>query len=179
MYENYNKQMYKNYLMHKGKKGMKWGYNDGERNGKRTAGEGESYLELLERVPADTEVQRKVNGKTYNLSGYKNGTLTYTNPDNKNDTVRVKQGKQRRTKQTTIETFGGLSTSSYNSSTTTISEGSMSRFAKKAKKWMNSFHDKTITTNMGTYVKKGKITKAIERGKKRVNKFLDKLKFKV
>lgn len=28
---------YKNELSHKGIKGMKWGYNDGERNGKRTA----------------------------------------------------------------------------------------------------------------------------------------------
>lgn len=27
------------YLSHAGKKGMKWGYNDGEPNGKRTAGE--------------------------------------------------------------------------------------------------------------------------------------------
>jgi len=27
------------YLQHDGKKGMKWGYNDGKRNGKRTAGD--------------------------------------------------------------------------------------------------------------------------------------------
>lgn len=30
-------------LAHKGKKGMKWGYNDGKRNGKRTAGEDNEY----------------------------------------------------------------------------------------------------------------------------------------
>lgn len=34
----YPKQFY-DHLSHAGKKGMKWGYNDGEPNGKRTAGE--------------------------------------------------------------------------------------------------------------------------------------------
>lgn len=35
-------------ICHKGTKGMKWGYTDGEPNGKRKAGEGEEYDGLFD-----------------------------------------------------------------------------------------------------------------------------------
>lgn len=38
---------YSDSLAHKGTKGMKWGYNDGERNGKRTAGEDDPALKIV------------------------------------------------------------------------------------------------------------------------------------
>lgn len=46
-----------NYLMHKGKKGMKWGFNDGKRNGKRTADDFDlmSDEEVLKTNVADNE----------------------------------------------------------------------------------------------------------------------------
>lgn len=49
--EEYNRELYEvNALAHKGKKGMKWGYNDGKENGKRKAGEDmtdEEFTEML------------------------------------------------------------------------------------------------------------------------------------
>lgn len=49
-----------NELLHSGKKGMKWGYNDGVPNGKRTAGEEENSLTVTD----DTEVMIR-DGKFY------------------------------------------------------------------------------------------------------------------
>lgn len=43
------------YLEHKGKKGMKWGYNDGKRNGKRTAAELKKLQEEREKLAKEND----------------------------------------------------------------------------------------------------------------------------
>lgn len=66
----------KNYLMHKGKKGMKWGFNDGKRNGKRTADDfknsydAEEYIKKLDSralskmSPSEFKEYKKILNKT-------------------------------------------------------------------------------------------------------------------
>lgn len=43
-----------NYLAHAGKKGMKWGYNDGKKNGKRTAGKDIPISDKIDKWYDDT-----------------------------------------------------------------------------------------------------------------------------
>lgn len=44
-------------ICHKGTKGMKWGYTDGEPNGKRKAGENDSWFDETARVKRYTHIR--------------------------------------------------------------------------------------------------------------------------
>lgn len=163
-------------LYHKGTKGMKWGYNDGRRNGKRTAGEGESYLDMLERA-GDTPTQYEYNGKTYKLTDYESyagggSRAQYTNGNHK-----IWVGDGSSWKDRSMTSIGG------DTKVTQIEKGKLTRYKEKVKKWINSLTDKkvTVTSNghKSSYVEKGSISKSIDKGKKRVNKILSKIKKKV
>lgn len=160
-------------LYHKGTKGMKWGYNEGKRNGKRTAGEGESYLDLLKRVPGDTPTQYTYNGKTYNISDYESyagggGRVQYTNGNHK---IWVKNGSNLSDRKVTA-TIG-------DTKITQIEKSKLKQYARKVDKWINSLTDKKTTINGKTYTEKGKISKSIDKGKKYINNLFKKIKKKV
>lgn len=149
---------------------MKWGYNDGRRNGKRTAGEGESYLDLLERA-GDTPSQYEFNGKTYKLSDYEEyagggGRAQYTYGNHK---IWVKSGSSWKDKKYSTRIDA-------NSSITHIEEGKLKRYKREVSQWFGSLRDHKITFDGKSHVEKGKISKAIDKGKKKVNKFLNKIK---
>lgn len=54
-----------NYLIHYGKKGMKWGYNDGSTNGKRTAGEEKNNSGTVSEDSKDQEEKNENTSETY------------------------------------------------------------------------------------------------------------------
>lgn len=71
-------------LYHRGKKGMKWGYNDGRRNGKRTAGDydnsaAEKFVEEYGETIGD-----------HTFRGYENGYAVYVNKNDPNDVRKFK-----------------------------------------------------------------------------------------
>lgn len=55
-----------NYLAHAGKKGMKWGYNDGKKNGKRTASQKIDYVASKLYKPFDEAGRDYYNEQGYN-----------------------------------------------------------------------------------------------------------------
>lgn len=74
---NYNIKYKDDHLAHAGKKGMKWGFNDGQKNGKRTA---DPEWKLYEEIDNDS--------KDYWLTAKKNPDGSYRVPD----TYTVKKG---------------------------------------------------------------------------------------
>lgn len=166
------------YLSHKGKKGAKWGYTNGKRNGKRTANgkeeSGESYLDLLKRVPPNTKTQYTYKGKTYMLSDYKEyaggeGRAIYKNG---NHTIAVVKGKGLKDKKYTTSGNGKVHTH--------VEEGKLKRakedFNKKAAKVDRNI--KKSTKKASNVAKKTvkSVAKQAEKGKKTVEKWLKKNK---
>jgi hypothetical protein len=85
-------------LYHRGKKGMKWGYNDGRRNGKRTAGDydnsaAEKFVE---------EYGTNFNGLSFR--GYENGYAVYVSDEDPNKVMRYKYSFDKETTSEKIET---------------------------------------------------------------------------
>lgn len=87
---------YSDSLEHKGTKGMKWGYNDGKRNGKRTAGEAiKDALGYDERLRAGNatsavrEANKDVNYHTKQLQETRSKVLSgeYFDRDNGSHTI--------------------------------------------------------------------------------------------
>lgn len=123
----YPKQFY-DHLSHAGKKGMKWGYNDGEPNGKRTAGEeDEEDLGLT-----------TIDGKLYARDS--KGRL-YRNYIGK-DGVEVKEYAKVKNSNRLI---GGKSTKSYSTSPgvkyTTYERGKIEQAVNKGRKIIDDFFD--------------------------------------
>ena len=58
-----NKNRYYVYLAHGGKKGMKWGYNDGKRNGKRVAGDEDERSAGVKNLKRDAQTTSKKSNK--------------------------------------------------------------------------------------------------------------------
>lgn len=67
---NYNIRYKDDHLAHAGKKGMKWGFNDGQKNGKRTA---DPEWKMYEEIDQDS--------RDYWLTAKKNPNGTYRVPD--------------------------------------------------------------------------------------------------
>lgn len=57
MVNSYRIRMKSDVIAHKGTKGMKWGYTDGEPNGKRKAGENDSWFDETTRVKRYTHIR--------------------------------------------------------------------------------------------------------------------------
>lgn len=137
-----------NYLSHKGKKGMKWGYTDGEPNGKRTAGEDDELI-----IDEDTRVSI-MDGKAY-----------FSQPDGSwkskdGDVYIEKKGKSLFSKKYKSTKGANLDTPR----TTTVMEiGKLEQWANKAEKASNKFAKKTVKS----------LEKHVERGKKWLESLFD------
>lgn len=121
-------------LYHRGKKGMKWGYNDGKRNGKRTAGDDE------DNEAAELFVEE--NGKNFNgysFRGYENGYAVYVNDNDPNDIRRYKYSLNKRDSKTVTET-------------------KVTNYTKDGEKFVEEHSD--VTYNVGT--RSRNINKAID-----------------
>lgn len=125
----YPKQFYDHYghLAHKGTKGMKWGYTDGTRNGKRTAGEDDE-----EDLPEMTIIDGKLYGKD------SKGRL-YRNYIGKNG-VKVKEYAKIKNSNKLI---GGKSTKSHSTNPgvkyTTYERGKLDQWASAGRKIIDDF----------------------------------------
>ena len=113
------------YLEHAGKKGSKWGYTHGKRNGKRTAGEGDE--DLPEVVYIDGKMySRDSKGKLYRTYVGKGG-------------VEVKEYAKVKNSNSL---FGKRSTTSSSAKpgvkTTTYERGQIDRLIDKGRKFINS-----------------------------------------
>ena len=160
-------------LYHKGTKGMKWGYNEGKRNGKRTAGEGPSFSDLMKIVPGDTPIDYDYKGKTYRISDYESyagggGRVQYSNGNHK---IWVKDGNTWTDRS--ITSIGG------DTKVTQIEKGKLTQYKEKVDKWLYSLTDKKVTINGKSHIEKGRISKSIDKGKKYVNNLFKKIKKKV
>lgn len=113
-----------NELLHSGKKGMKWGYNDGVPNGKRVAGEGEGSLTVTD----DTEIMIR-DGKFY-----------FSQPDGTYQTVSGDTYEERDVDDWLSSTFE--STTAANLSTrktkTVRNVGKIERAINKGINWLNN-----------------------------------------
>lgn len=113
-----------NELLHSGKKGMKWGYNDGVPNGKRVAGEEENSLTVTD----DTEVMIR-DGKFY-----------FSQPDGTWQTVSGDTYEERDVDDWLSSTFE--STTAANLSTrkkkTVKNVGKIERAINKGIDWLNN-----------------------------------------
>lgn len=125
----YPKQFYDHYdyLSHKGTKGMKWGYTDGTRNGKRTAGEDDE-----EDLPEMTTIDGKLYAKDSKGRLYRN----YVGKDG----VKVKEYAKVKNGNGLI---GGKSTKSSSTSPgvkyTTYERGKIDQWASKGRKIVDDF----------------------------------------
>ena len=113
-----------NELLHSGKKGMKWGYNDGVPNGKRVAGEGEGSLTVTD----DTKIMIR-DGKFY-----------FSQPDGTWQTVSGDTYEERNVDDWLSSTFE--STTAANLSTrktkTVRNVGKIERAINKGIDWLNN-----------------------------------------
>lgn len=114
------------YLAHAGKKGMKWGYSDGKKNGKRTAEEEtkDTVVDGKKYMIDDSKVWEKQSGGE---DGY--GTYTHKNSDGSYSTLkRNKSDEWFSSTETMIGAFGK----------TTIKDiGKFEQYTEKAKKWLS------------------------------------------
>lgn len=101
-------------ICHKGTKGMKWGYTDGEPNGKRKAGENDSWFDETTRVKRYTHI-RTSDGKKKVVE---------------NEEVIVKKGKISRA----VDSGKKKITSFFKSGKKSISKASKSAISKGKKK---------------------------------------------
>lgn len=91
-------------LYHRGKKGMKWGYNDGKRNGKRTAGDHEEDNEAAELFVEENGRNIVAEGGSYSFRGYENGYAVYVNDNDPNSIKRYKYSFNKNSSSEKIET---------------------------------------------------------------------------
>lgn len=153
-----------NYLMHKGKKGMKWGFNDGKKNGKRTADpEWKMYEEVNQdskdywltakknpngtyRVPETYTVKRGSDGKKYSKKTYRtvNSDKVYTKFDQAIDKKNAKARKQaayvikRAKRRTSAERMANKAVDAYEKVEKGINDTKKS-FSKKLRKLIKKY----------------------------------------
>lgn len=165
-YYGYNRDAYGEYIAHKGKKGSKWGYTKGKKNGKRTA-KGDKW-ELIDDKTGykdDYEIgdSRKIGNKNYVLKETSNGEDIYihTNRDGSVSEIRYKKGKgffDKKTKSILTVDSSYISDAGSGSSKSkheweTVQEGSLSRGKRALKNKVNEA------------VKKAKAAKKAEKSK--------------
>lgn len=149
-YYGYDREAYGRYLAHKGKKGSKWGYTKGKKNGKRTAlGDKWEIIDDKAGYKDDYEIgdSRKIGNKNYVLKETRNGKdiYTHTNRDGSVSEIHYSKGKgffDKKTKSTlTIDSSyissvgSGKSRSKYEWDN--VEEGSLSRGKRALKNKVN------------------------------------------
>lgn len=153
-----------NYLMHKGKKGMKWGFNDGKKNGKRTADpEWKMYEEVDQdskdywltakknpngtyRIPETYTVKRGSDGKKYSKTTYRavNSDKVYTKFDQAIDKKNAKAKKEaayiikRAKRRTSAERMANKAVDAYEKVEKGINDTKKS-FSKKLRKLIKKY----------------------------------------
>lgn len=159
-----NNRIYHPYLAHKGKKGMKWGYNDGKKNGKRTAGDEESMIFTKE---GDKN-------HTYYTEEGMDGYGTYNDLSGKHS-VKVIKGDSFFSNTETKESHFRSGSTAIDRTTTIKEIGTFEQSITKAKRWIDSLFDTKTTTITGINIssnpstittrEKGKISQSIDKGK--------------
>ena len=116
------------YLAHAGKKGMKWGFNDGKKNGKRTAEEEDTKDTVVDGKKYMIEDSKVWEKKSGSEDGY--GTYTHKNSDGSYSTLeRNKSDEWFSSTKTLVGAFGK----------TTIKEiGKFEQYTDKAKNWLSN-----------------------------------------
>lgn len=147
-----------NYLMHKGKKGMKWGFNDGKKNGKRTADqEWKMYKEIddtLEKYPNDWYIAEKYGPRSYRVPisktkdkinyGVVYSDKVYTKSDQAIDKKNAKARKQaayaikRAKRRTSAERMANKAVNAYEKVEKGINDTKKS-FSKKLRKLIKKY----------------------------------------
>lgn len=124
-----------NDLYHSGKKGMKWGYNDGKRNGKRTAGD-------------DVEKYIIKNGKTYKLVEIdSNGYAVYKSAKGNEDYIKIRNSNSLLS-ETGVRSDSHTNTETgkkYVTRIETIEVGKIDQLSNKIVKKVDAFLDKYAT----------------------------------
>lgn len=150
--------------MHKGKKGMKWGFNDGKKNGKRIADpEWKMYEEVDQdskdywltakknpngtyRVPETYTVKRGSDGKKYSKTTYRtvNSDKVYTKFDQAVDKKNAKAKKEaayvikRAKRRTSAERMANKAVDAYEKVEKGINDTKKS-FSKKLRKLIKKY----------------------------------------
>lgn len=161
-YYGYNRDAYGEYLAHKGKKGAKWGYTNGKKNGKRTA-KGRSVDKIKEeakKLPKGSSLFYNHKGKRYMLDSVKDNGIHYKSG---NHTIIVRKGEKLKTVN-----MGTLRDGK--KSTTYVSEGKAAQTKRKVKVAKNEAMAKVTKASKNLDKKAKKISKAAKVKSKEVAK---------
>lgn len=102
---NYNIRYKDDYLAHAGKKGMKWGFNDGKRNGKRTADITLDDLNEWERAKLNPKEFEKLSYNTFRLASKSNRFDTYGRVNKYGERIKTARNIGRKIKNPMSKTY--------------------------------------------------------------------------
>lgn len=159
-------------LCHKGKKGMKWGFNDGKKNGKRTAGMEDPY-------DAERTVTKTVTTTYKNSDDLLDSKTTSSNITSGTEEIVLERGKISQTVDKLIdkgksfinENYSGVD--AYDLGTTTTK--TVKTTYKNSDKLFDSTTTKKYITSNAEHVTKsrGKLSRAVKRGKAYIESLFD------